>query len=127
MIIRLCLTFLLLLAGPLFAADAPATTTEPRPSGPIFVIPIHGEVGQPQFFFLRRALKEAHRANASAIVLDVNTFGGDLFAAMDEMDALLNTRIPTVAFVNTTAISAGSMISLAAKRIYMHPTAVIGA
>ncbi len=128
MITRLWLTFLLLLAAPLFAADESiARPAAPAPVGPVFVIPIHGEVGEPQFFFLRRALKEAQRANASAVILDVDTLGGRVDAAMDEMDALLSTRIPTIAFVNTKAISAGSLISLAAKRIYMHPNAVIGA
>jgi membrane-bound serine protease (ClpP class) len=125
---RIWLAFLLLLAGPIFAADTPAVLpVTPAPAGPIFVVPIHGEVGPAQFFFLRRALKEAQRANASAVVLDVDTFGGRVDSAMEEMDALLTTRIPTIAFVNAKAISAGSLISLAAKRIYMHPNAVIGA
>ncbi len=128
MIIRPWLTLLLFLAGPLLAADEPSSppVTFVAP-GPVFVIPIHGTVSEPQFFFLRRALKEAQRENASAVVLDVDTFGGRVDSAMDEMDALLNSRIPTFAFVNTKAISAGSLISLAAKKIYMHPNAVIGA
>ena len=117
---------LLIFASTLLAADAPATAA-PAPVGAVFVIPIHGEVGPAQFYFLRRALKEAQRAKASAVVLDVDTFGGRVDSAMEEMDALLTTRIPTIAFVNTKAISAGSLISLAAKRIYMHPNAVIGA
>jgi membrane-bound serine protease (ClpP class) len=114
------------LARPLPAADDPVSAA-PAPAGPVFVIPIHGTVGDAQFLFLRRALKEAQRANASAVVLDVDTFGGAVDSAMEEMDALLTTHIPTIAFVNTKAISAGSLISLAAKKIYMHPNAVIGA
>lgn len=154
--IRHWLTFLLLLISPLLAANktapapsapapvpaqapapapAPATTPLASPdittvstsSGPVFVIPLHGEVSPAQFYFLRRALKEAQRANAGAVILDVDTFGGRVDSAMEEMDALLTTRIPTIAFVNTKAISAGSLISLAAKRIYMHPNALIGA
>ena len=110
------------------APDAPAIQNTPAapsapaafstPSGPVFVIPLHGEVGPAQFYFLRRALKEAQRAKASAVVLDVDTLGGRVDSAMEEMDALLATRIPTIAYVNTKAISAGSLISLAAKRIY---------
>ncbi len=124
---RLWLIVLLFLAGPLLAAEEAAPPPQPAPAGPVFVIPIHGTVSDPQFFFLRRALKEAQRANASAVILDVDTYGGSVDAAMNEMDALLTTRIPTIAFVNTKAISAGSMISLATKKIYMHPNAVIGA
>jgi membrane-bound serine protease (ClpP class) len=128
MFTRLWFIVLLFVAGPLLAADeTPATSGAPAPAGPVFIIPLHGTVSDPQFFFLRRALKEAQRAHASAVILDVDTFGGSVLSAMDEMDALLTTRIPTIAFVNTKAISAGSMISLAAKRIYMHPNAVIGA
>jgi membrane-bound serine protease (ClpP class) len=107
--------------------STPAIIATNAPSGPVFVIPLHGEVSPAQFYFLRRALKEAQRANASAVVLDVDTFGGRVDSAMEEMDALLTTRIPTIAYVNTKAISAGSLISLAAKRIYMHPNALIGA
>ncbi len=107
------------------ADELPAKTS--APAGAVFVVPIHGEVGPAQFYFLRRALKEAQRENASAVILDVDTFGGRVDSAMEEMDALLTTRIPTVAYVNTKAISAGSLISLAAKHIYMHPNAVIGA
>ncbi len=95
--------------------------------GPIFVIPIQDTVNEPQFYFLRRALKEAQRANASAIILDIDTPGGLVLSAMNEMDALLASRIPTIAFVNKNALSAGSLISLATDQIYMHPGAVIGA
>ena len=128
MFTRLWLIVLLFVAGPLPAADEiVSTSTAPAPVGPVFVIPIHGTVCDAQFYFLRRALKEAQRANASAVILDVDTFGGRVDAAMEEIDALLTTRIPTIAFVNPKAISAGSLISLAAKKIYMHPNAVIGA
>lgn len=109
-------------APPTAAAPAPAA-----PAGPVFVIPLKGEVSEPQFYFLRRALKEAQRANASAVIVEIDTFGGRVDAAMDQMDALLATKTPTYAFVNTKAISAGSMVSLATKKIYMHPSGVIGA
>ncbi len=108
-------------------SDAAGSNPSAAGTGPIFVVPINGEVGEPQFFFLRRALKEAQRANARAVILEVDTFGGRVDSAMEEMDTLLACRIPTYAFVNTKAISAGSMVSLATKKIYMHPSAVIGA
>ena len=92
------LAALLSLTGAAFSAD---DASAPAAVGPVFVIPLHGEVGPAQFYFLRRALKEAQRANASAVVLDVDTFGGRVDSAMEEMDALLTTRIPTIAFVNT--------------------------
>jgi len=95
--------------------------------GPIFVVPLKGEVSPAQFFFLRRSLKEAERVGASAIIVEIDTFGGRVDSAMEQMDALMRTKIPTYAFINTKAISAGALISLATTKIYMHPDAVIGA
>ncbi len=104
------------------AATAPAA--EP---GPVIVVPVRTEISSAQFFFLRRALKDAERRHASAIVLDMDTYGGEVKAAIDSMDALMKTQVPTFTFINNKAISAGSMIALATQKIYMAPTAVIGA
>jgi membrane-bound serine protease (ClpP class) len=97
------------------------------PPGPVVVIPIKTEISAAQFFFLRRALKEAERAEASAVVLDMDTYGGEVRAANDSMDALLKTRVPTYIYINPRAISAGALIALATQKIYMAPSAVIGA
>jgi membrane-bound serine protease (ClpP class) len=95
--------------------------------GPVVVVPVRTEISSAQFFFLRRALKDAEGRQASAVILDMDTFGGDAQAAIDSMDALLKTSVPTYTFVNNKAISAGAMIALATQKIYMAPTAVIGA
>src|SRR4051794_14695713 len=81
--------------------------------GPVYIIPVRTEISPGQFVFMRRALKEAERAGASAIVLDMDTFGGRLDAATDAMDALLKVRVPTYTYINTKALSAGSFIALA--------------
>ena len=95
--------------------------------GPVVVVPLRNEVSAAQFFFLRRALKTAERQNASAFVIDMETFGGEVKAAIDQMDALLKTGVPTFTYVNNKAISAGALIAIATQKIYMAPTAVIGA
>ena len=95
--------------------------------GPVFVVPLEGEVSEAQFFFLRRALKAAERQEASAFIIEMKTFGGSLGAAIDDMDALMKTKVPTFTFINDKAISAGALIAIATQKIYMAPTAVIGA
>ena len=90
-------------------------------------MPLKTEVSSAQFYFLRRALKEAERQGASAFVIDMETYGGDVKAAIDSMDALLKTGVPTFTYINPRAISAGALIALATKQIYMSPTGVIGA
>ncbi len=104
-----------------------AATALPAEPGPVIVVPVRTEISSAQFFFLRRALKDAERRHASAVVLDMDTYGGEVKAAIDSMDALMKTQVPTFTFINDKAISAGSMIALATQKIYMAPTAVIGA
>lgn len=108
----------------IFALVAPLRAAEP---GPVFVVPLKTDVSQAQFFFLRRALKEAERAGASAFVIDMSTNGGAVDAALENMDALMKSGIPTYTYINPRALSAGALIALATQKIYMSPTGVIGA
>jgi membrane-bound serine protease (ClpP class) len=98
-----------------------------NPSGPVVVVPLDTNVSKAQFYFLRRALKEAERDKASAFVIDMSTYGGEVQAAINNMDALMKTSVPTYTYVNPRAISAGALIALATQKIYMSPSAVIGA
>jgi membrane-bound serine protease (ClpP class) len=61
------------------------------------------------------------------VVLEINTFGGRVDAAVQIRDALLGARVPTIAYVNRRAISAGALISLAAEHLVMASGATIGA
>ena len=72
-------------------------------------------------------LKEAEKAKAEALILEIDTFGGRLDAAVRIKDMLVDTRIITIAYVNKKAISAGALVSLAAKHIVMAPGGTIGA
>jgi membrane-bound serine protease (ClpP class) len=96
-------------------------------AGEIHVVPLKGEVSEAQFFFLRRALKEAERENASAVILDMDTYGGSLSAAVEMQDALSKTRTETITFIHPNAGSAGALIAVSTKRIYMAPVSAIGA
>lgn len=94
---------------------------------PVVVVPLKTEVSEAQFFFLRRALKDAERQEASAFVIEMETYGGEVKAAIDNMNALLRTTVPTYTFIHSRAVSAGALIALATQKIYMAPDAVIGA
>jgi len=75
--------------------------------------------------FVRRAI-ETH-PDAAAIVIEVNTLGGRVDAAIQIRDALLEAEPRTVAFIHPRAISAGALISLACDNIIMTEGATIGA
>lgn len=96
-------------------------------AGDVFVVPLKGEVSEAQFFFLRRSLKEAERQGASAFVIEMDTYGGELKAATRMLEALFKTAIPTVTYINTNAGSAGALVALSTKKIFMAPVSAIGA
>lgn len=95
--------------------------------GPVHVVGIRGEIDLGLAPFLDRALREAAEADASAVLLDIDTPGGRLDAVLQMRDALLASPVPTVAFVDRTALSAGALIALSADEIHVAPGAVIGA
>lgn len=93
----------------------------------VHVIPIEGMIDMGLAPFVQRILDQARRDSAAAVILEINTFGGRLDAAVVIRDALLSSPLLTVAFVNRRAISAGALISLAATRIAMTEGGTIGA
>ena len=95
--------------------------------GDTVVIPLNGEIAPASHLFLRRAVKAAENAGAGAIVIEMNTYGGRLDSAAEITGVLNRTTIPTYTFINTNAGSAGSLIALATRYIYMSPVSAIGA
>lgn len=93
----------------------------------VFVAPIEGVIDLGLAPFVQRVLDEATSAEANAVILEINTFGGRVDAAVLIRDALLESKTPTVAFINKRAISAGALISLASGKIVMSEGSTIGA
>lgn len=89
------------------------------------VIPIKGTIDMGLAPFVERVLAES--TGAAVVILDVDTFGGRVDAAVKIRDALLRSPIPVVAFVDNRAISAGALISLAADHIVFAPGGSMGA
>ena len=77
--------------------------------------------------YVQRALRQAESDGAAALVLEINTFGGRVDAAVQIRDALIDSKVRTLAFVNKRAISAGALIALASHRIAMAGGSTIGA
>ncbi|MGQ0715279.1 MAG: NfeD family protein [Gemmatimonadaceae bacterium] len=93
----------------------------------VHVIPVEGMIDMGLAPFVQRILDQAERDSAAAVILEINTFGGRLDAAVAIRDALLSSPMRTVAFVNRRAISAGALITLAAERVAMSDGGTVGA
>ena len=92
----------------------------------VVVAPIEGIIDLGLAPIVQRVLDEATQAGAVAVVLDINTFGGRVDAAVQIRDALLTSKVRTIAFVNKRAISAGALIALASEKIVMAEGGTIG-
>jgi len=95
--------------------------------GDVVVVPLRGEVSPSLLMFLRRAEKLAENNGASAIIFEMNTYGGRLDSAEEITSVLNHATIPTYTFINSNAGSAGALIALATQHIYMAPVSAIGA
>ncbi|WP_241158430.1 NfeD family protein [Cohnella candidum] len=110
-------------AAVLAADNVPKTAK----AGPVYVIPVHMTVQSGLASFLDRALTEAEEAGAALAVLEVDTPGGRLDTAEEIGLRIRSAKVPTVAFVNGKAASAGAYLSLNAGDIAMAPGSTIGA
>src|ERR671918_39200 len=110
-----------------FGVAAPAHAREAIQKGDVVVVPLRGEVAPSLLAFLRRAVKTAESNDASAIVFDMNTYGGRLDTATEIVNALNQIKIPTYTSINTNAGSAGAIIAIATQHIFMAPVSAIGA
>ena len=101
---------------------------QPQAARPlVYVLPISGVIDLGLAPFVARVLNEATQAGAVAVILDIDTFGGRVDAAVQIRDTLLNAKVRTVAFVNKRAISAGALIGLSAQTLVMSTGSTIGA
>ncbi len=119
MLVRLPLAIMCLLAMSALAS------AEPELPVAIKQIDLDGEIEPGLAAYVERVLDDAKKP--SLIVLRVNTFGGRIDSAVRIRDAMLRCKVPTLAFVEGRAISAGALITLAADHIYMTEGATIGA
>jgi len=91
----------------------------------ILETPIEGTIDLGLAPFVERIVEKA--GPDDIVILEINTFGGRLDAAVRIRDALISSRAPTVAFIHPRAISAGALISLACDTIVIAPGGTIGA
>ncbi|MGM0921099.1 MAG: NfeD family protein [Bacillota bacterium] len=105
------------------SAYMPAAETA---SEKVAVIPIEETVEKGLSQFIKRSFKEAREEKAGHIILDINTPGGAVDAALEIADTIRASEIPVTAFIDRRALSAGAYIALNADQIYMVPGAKMG-
>ena len=127
--VAVLLSALVLAATGLLAAETPAPDPAAAPlrRKTVYVIPVKDQIAKPALYIVRRGLKEAIEQSADAVVLDMNTPGGELGVTFEIMEAIAKFPGETMTFVNKEAMSAGAFISATTAEIYLAPDGVIGA
>ncbi len=115
---------LLILLAVLLPATASAASD---PANTVMVIPIDGEITPAMAAFLEDKIDEANDSGMLGIIIDIKTFGGRVDAAVEMRDAILSSEVPVVVYIQSRAISAGALISIAADTIAMAPGSHLGA
>ena len=115
------------------SSGAKSDSTEPVDSlnKLAYVIPIRDQIGPPVLDILRRGMKAALEENASIVILDMETPGGELGVTLEIMQEIISTLErfdgTIITYVNREAISAGAYIAIATNEIAFAPMSQIGA
>ncbi len=92
-----------------------------------FSIDLKKNVGSTTWLYIQKGFEEAKTLNANTIIIEMNTYGGEVGFADSIRTKILNSNIPVIVFIDNNAASAGALISIACKKIYMRKGATIGA
>jgi len=110
------LAFSLLVLGGF--AQPPKAPAPARFSPNIVIITLDGGIDAVSSVSVRRRLAEAERSGADAVVIQIDSPGGELGAVLEITSALKKTSIGrTVAWVNPQAYSGGAIVALACGEI----------
>ncbi|MGI8927963.1 MAG: NfeD family protein [Candidatus Limnocylindrales bacterium] len=96
----------------------------------VYVMPTSGVVDQIMDGYIRDGIAKAEREGAAAVLIQLDTPGGDLTATHNIVKTLLAAPVPVIVWVgpsSSRAASAGTFITLAANVAVMAPEARIGA
>ena len=118
---------LIFLAGILFAAQAVGAQTN-RPV--VVVLNANNEVDPAMQDYIQRGIQQAESANAQAIVIQLDTPGGDIQSLTNIIEAIRASTVPVVIYVapnGAMAGSAGALVTMAGHVAAMAPEAAIGA
>jgi membrane-bound serine protease (ClpP class) len=94
----------------------------------VYIIPVSGTVDPGMAAYMERALSREEAPEEDVLyILEIDTFGGRVDAALNIVDTLLDVpQGKTIAYVSGKAISAGALIALASSRLVMKHHTTIG-
>src|SRR5438093_19651 len=123
---RLRVVWILLLVACALAAGRAQAQSTPR----VAVATVDGPIVAVVYDYLNRAITAAEQDGASALVLQLNTPGGDVATTLRIIQRFAASRVPIIVYVTprrAQAASAGTLVTLGAHLDAMAPETIIGA
>ncbi len=93
----------------------------------VFKISLQKDIGSTTWIYTQKGFENAYKENADAVLIHMNTYGGEVLYADSIRTKILNSKLPVYVFVDNNAASAGALIAIACDKIYMREGATIGA
>jgi len=107
--------------------DQAATVPAGRQADNLAIITIEGDINSVTAFSFTRRLRLAEQGGADAIVVELNTPGGEVGAVLEICDAIRGSAVPNVvAWIHPNAYSGGAIIALACRQILVSDPATMG-
>ncbi len=116
--------------GLMMALALVGVTTARADGAHVDVVTFDREVNPPAATFVSNAIDTAEHDGATALVITIDTPGGDIGSMNTIAEKILNASVPVVSYVyppGAHAASAGAVIALAAPIVAMAPGTRIGA
>lgn len=123
--IRRILAIIFIIAG-LFLPFASYTSLASS-GNHVYVIPVKDEITPAMAVFLSNEIQRANNSGAKGILIEITTLGGRVDSAIKMKEAIMNSDIEVVVYVQNRAVSAGALITISADNIFMAPGSQIGA
>jgi len=92
-----------------------------------YKIDLKKEIGSTTWLYVKNGFAEADSLKSYAVLLHMNTYGGEVLYADSIRTKILNSKIPVYVFIDNNAASAGALIAISCDKIFMRRGSSIGA
>lgn len=92
-----------------------------------YKIDLKKEIGSTTWLYIKNGFIEADSIKSDAIIIHMNTYGGEVLYADSIRTKILNSKKPVYVFIDNNAASAGALIAISCNKIFMRPGSSIGA
>jgi membrane-bound serine protease (ClpP class) len=108
---------------------APTVIPAFRKASKVAILTVDGNVDRMTYYSLERRIAKAQRDGCDAIVIEINTFGGEMDWTLDICSMIKDRSVTpanVVAWVHPKAYSAGTYMALACREVVVSQNAVFG-